>query len=422
MGGYQLVVYGISKICIVVCVGLFIRPRYGRRWTNLCLCLGAAVLLGMEYLRYVLALHGIHQRLTNLAEILGLAQVLYLSEKRNWGALFTGILACVYGTFGIMLGKIGYAWGAPPVLSIAVVTAVDVLLLLALVFWLRPAYWRLQEACEQDWRLLCVMLGTFLLELYLLYGALKSSPQKVRYYLAPVISLMAVYLLVIIVFRMMDRLRKEEVHRQMQSVLAVSEATLRQEMDEIQRMERRLAEYNHDYRHMLRMLNGMLAESNYEGMKTALEQMQEPLRLIEPRHCCDNMVINGVLIYFIRKLEEIGGTLHIAAQVPESLGDYEWEIGIVLGNLLQDAVHSCAQLPKQNRNVYVKARQAGVQTMLELRYLPAGTMSFEKETGLPVSARGEGLDMRSVADRVRAWGGQLDCGMDGEWFFLRILT
>ena len=49
-------------------------------------------------------------------------------------------------------------------------------------------------------------------------------------------------------------------------------------------------------------------------------------------------------------------------------------------------------------------------------------MSFEKETGLPISARGEGLDMRSVADRVQAWGGQLDCGMDGEWFFLRILT
>ncbi len=425
MGEYQLVVYGITKLFLIVCTGLFIRRRFSWPVTIAILVPSAMFLLASEYLRYYLARQGIEQRLTNFLEFGGVLVVLFLSAERDYRTIFTQLLACIYGAFGMMVGKVLYTMGASIPQGALIVTLVNLTALVLLVRFLRPSYWKLQDLYCREWKLFSAVLGMFLLGLYLLYGAFKGLQIQTYHNLIPMWYLVGICVLMVMAFRMLDRLQTEAAQERVREILAVSEQSLRHEMEMIHRLERQVAEYNHDSRHFVRMVSGMLAEENYEGIEQALSQRKEYIPELGIKYYCGSPAVSGVLSYYVHTTEQKGISMKVSGEMAELRQEIEWEMASILGNLLENAVQNClhAENEKGNaRQIQVKLFQAGEQSMIEVRYRAAEEVRFEKKTGLPIMGQQYGLDMRGVADYIRKWGGQMDCGLEQGCLFVRILV
>ncbi len=143
-----------------------------------------------------------------------------------------------------------------------------------------------------------------------------------------------------------------------------------------------------------------------------------------PERYCDNPAVNGVLSSYMTEagLQKIPVT--IQADIPVKLRVPDWELAVVIGNLLDNAIRACGELPESKpRHVSITSKQNGGQILIEIRNSCRQDVVFHAETGLPVSNRGKdhGIGMQSVAYFMEKYSGIFDCGMDGGEFFARIL-
>lgn len=426
MGFYQVVTYGVSDALLFIFTFILTKKRYG--WKR-----SAAAMMGLYLfamflicLRAWLNAKGILERGTILIETAASICIMYsIAEYRDCRTLFSILVAGAYGMSGHVVAKIFYTLGASPSVGVAAAAGGQMILLLFLMRYMLPSYRRLQEVYRDEWRYFCLLLVPFYVSMYLLFACLKYPGVTTFHNVVALFYLLTVYLLLVMAFRLFDRLLKEEQEERDQKILSAGMDALKREVGEIRRAEERIAAYNHDSRHFIRMIRAMMAEHDYDGVMQALEQMQGMPALPNTRRYCDNLAVNGMLSYYARMARERHIAISIQVDLPEKLGGHDWELAVVLGNVIENAVLACVEVePWTERSIYLKGRRAGEQALFEVRNNFSGTVVFDRDTGLPVSGKGEGhgLGMRSVAEFVKQWNGTLDCGVENGWYFLRLLV
>ncbi len=224
---------------------------------------------------------------------------------------------------------------------------------------------------------------------------------------------------------MLGRMNLKEVEEREQKVLSACMGALKMEVSELRRAERRIVEYNHDSRHFVRMLRGMMAEKDYQGVEQALAEMREMPEMTNRNRYCKNVPLNGVAAYYVHIAEEEQIRMTIGLEtLPEDLGENDWELATVLGNILENAVWAVKMVEApERRRLHIRGYQRGDQTMFEIRNIFSDTAEFDGNVDFLTgeSGSGRGLGMRSMIGFVNQWNGTLDCGVDGEWFYVRIL-
>lgn len=425
MGFNQVIAYGLSDLFLVSCVFIFTRTRYGR-WQTAGVFVGIYLwLLFLVYLRVWLQQRGHVQRYTMLLEAVGGTLVMYaIAEYRDSRSVFSVLMSGAYGMCGFLLWKIFNAMGFPLYMALIAESAIQIVFLFVLVRFLLPSYRRLQEVYRRVWRDFCLVMVMMYACMHLLFACLKRPGVTVFHNAVALVYLTTVYLLLIMAFRLFDRILQEEQELRNQKMLNASMAALKREVGEVHQAEKRIAAYNHDSRHFVRMISGMMAEEDYEGVSRALEQMYNVPVLPITRRYCSNMPINGMLSYYVRAARERHISINVELELPEKIREYDWELAVVLGNLLDNAIQVCVEVEfYTERSILVRGSVRKGQCLLEIRNTFARQPVFDEITHLPVSEKGEshGLGMRSVADFVGSHGGMLDCGVENDWFFVRIL-
>ena len=421
-----LVVYGIADFFLVLCMMLFTKRRYSWWVTGVVMTAVYLMLLFLEVFRYEMFCRGYGLRFTML---IGIVFCLWggfiVSGYRDGRAMFTGFMSGSYAMFGDVAAKILLFMEVPLAVTVVVEVVIHTLLLVLLLHFLLPPYRRLQSISRIEWGMLSILLLMFFIAFYLLYACLKRPDAILFYHLVPLAYLLTIYLLVVLAFQLLGRLNEREVEDREQKILQAGMGALKREVDELHRAERRIAEYNHDSRHFARMLGGMMAEKDYQGVEKTLAEMQSMSVVTSVKHYCANIPLNGMAAYYIRMAEE--EKICVATELeklPEDLGANSWELAMVIGNLLENAIQATAEVePPEGRQLHIRGRRTGGQVMFEIRNTYAGTIEFDRQSHLPVSGKGSGhgLGMRSVAGFVEKWKGTLDCGVENGWFYVRML-
>lgn len=424
MAEYRLITFCLTDVFLGVSMALFLKRRFSWKITIAALVFMELELWLFEYVCYV---NGMGENCYDnilLGRIPVVAVGFFLSEYWDARGLFTALSGVFYGNLGGLVVRAIYCLNQSLLLGIASSVILNVLLLVILYRDFRPAYWKAQEVYRKEWVLFSLILIMFITGNYLILGAARGLPIECVRNVIPLLYLLNVFGMIVMAFRVLDRLDREQSREQAVRVLEASGQILKQETEEIQRVERRITQFNLDNRQFVAKAEDLMAAGCYEQMEELLEQMQElPARLSVKRYC-QNLPISGVISYYVRMARKNWIHVIVQAEIPENIGEYEWEIAVMLGNLLDNAVRACTQVEKWgNRKMTIKVQQIRRQIIFEIRNTYAGKIQFDSETGLPLSQRGEGhgLGMGSVASCVEKWGGILDCGEENGWFFVRIL-
>lgn len=325
---------------------------------------------------------------------------------------------------GDMMAKILLSVNAVTAVVFAAEIVCHVLLLFLLIRFLLPSYRKLQQIYRAEWGQITIVLVMFYCGVYLLFDCLKRPDVTVLHYMMPLAYLFTIYLLIILMFQMLGRLKQKELEDRDQNVLGVCMEALKMEVDQMRRAERRIAEYNHDSRHFVRMLSGMMAERDYEGVERTLAEMLDMPDMVQINRYCRNIPLNGVITHYVRLAEsqQIQMTVDLDS-LPDDLGGNDWEIATVFGNILENAVCASKMLEMpDHRRLHVGGRRDGKQTLFEIRNIFQEEVRYPHAAKLPVLGErdGRGLGMRSLAGLVGQWNGTLEYGVEDEWFYVRL--
>jgi signal transduction histidine kinase len=177
----------------------------------------------------------------------------------------------------------------------------------------------------------------------------------------------------------------------------------------------------HDYKFHLKSALDMLEKGNLEKSKTYLSGLHEKIENKELPNFCGNVVINSLVSDYARKCKELNIDFNVSILIPDGFNVPNYEMCIVLGNLLENAVEACQKLD-DNRQIKLVLKPKGEQLILMVRNTFDGEVVLDEEKIVSTKkddSGGIGLDsVKAVVDR---FGEMFRINYDSEFFSVFVL-
>lgn len=191
------------------------------------------------------------------------------------------------------------------------------------------------------------------------------------------------------------------------------------EFASLRQMQQNAAQYRHDMRHHLALLQGLVSDGRIEEIKEYLRTAQSDIDAITPVRFCKNETVNLILSYFASKAKQSGILLTVEANLPESLPFSDTELCSLLSNALENAIHACENIDDRSKRI-IKLRiySKNNKLCIDIRN------SYQTEPifhhGFPVSKeQGHGFGTKSMADIVEKHGGVCQFSVKDGWFIFQ---
>ena len=193
------------------------------------------------------------------------------------------------------------------------------------------------------------------------------------------------------------------------------------EMDALHRMETQTAVYQHDMRHHLNMLDGLLSAGRPEQAQEYIKGVQADIEAITPRRFCENQLVNLLCSSYTDKAQRQGTVLTVEARLPDALTISDTELCSLLSNGLENALRAVKELPPERRTVSLYCGVQRNKLLIEITN-PCGEAVTIKD-GLPVSDRGagHGYGCLSIQTIARRNGGLCEFSCGGGQFRLQVM-
>ena len=247
--------------------------------------------------------------------------------------------------------------------------------------------------------------------------ALYSGIQALNEFLPTV--LVVFYVLFLPAFHVQSQKRSSaEMQR---SLLEVELKQSQQEMDSLRQSEMQTAVYQHDMRHHLNMISGLLASGSPQQAQEYIQKVQSDVEAITSRRFCENETVNLLCSSFVQKAEKSGVTLNVDARVPAHLPISDTELCSLLSNALENALRAASTLrPEFRRTVDLYCGIRLNKLLIEVRN-PYDTPPVMRD-GVPVSdAAGHGFGCRSIQAIAQQRGGLCQFLAERGTFLLRVM-
>lgn len=230
--------------------------------------------------------------------------------------------------------------------------------------------------------------------------ALYSGIQALNEFLPTV--LVTFYVLFLPAFHLQSQRRTDaEMQR---SMLEAELEQSQSEMDSLHRLETQTAVYQHDMRHHLNMLDGLLSAGRPDKAAAYIKKVQADIEAITPRRFCENHLVNLLCSSFTDKAQRQGAVLTVDASLPNDVAISDTELCSLLSNGLENALHAVADLPADRKQISLYCGVRQNKLLIEIRNPCAGPIAMRD--GLPVSDReGHGYGCRSIQAIAQRNGG-----------------
>ena len=198
--------------------------------------------------------------------------------------------------------------------------------------------------------------------------------------------------------------QKRAAAEMQRSMLTMELEQSQSEMDSLHRLETQTAVYQHDMRHHLNMLDGLLSVGRPDEAAAYIKKVQADIEAITPRRFCENHLVNLLCSSFTDKAQRQGTVLTVDASLPNDVAISDTELCSLLSNGLENALHAVADLPADRKHISLYCGVRQNKLLIEIRNPCAGPIAMRD--GLPVSDReGHGYGCRSIRAIAQRNGG-----------------
>jgi hypothetical protein len=175
----------------------------------------------------------------------------------------------------------------------------------------------------------------------------------------------------------------------------------------------------HDYKFHLNTALEMLRQNKIDKSDEYLQGLQTQLSDDELSIFCNNMIINSLVADYWKRCKELDINIKIALDLPENFTVSDYEMCIVLGNLLENAVEACKEL-KENRIIELTTITKEKQSAILVRNTFNGKINKNNDYYISTKKDG-GIGLKSVKAVVDRYGESFYTEYDNEWFSAYVL-
>jgi len=286
--------------------------------------------------------------------------------------------------------------------------------------FLRPTFLLLTEIIQSGWLILSLIPVAFtvLLTFVGVYPCYYLIDLKNLWYLLAITLVMlivygAVFQSLIQQYRIRILGHNLELLR-----LQVSAFSMQNEL--IQESEEQLRIERHDLRHRFQTLTELIEQGKTEEALAYIGSSNAHLNEHKATQWCQNSILNAVFLSYFRQAEQMHIQVSANLAIPDKLPVDAAELSTVFANALENAIHACSRLPREERRIICRCISCP-QLMFEISNPYTEKIVFDSH-GLPVAAEnGHGIGVRSTAAFCKKHGALCTYKTENGWFTVQIV-
>ena len=183
------------------------------------------------------------------------------------------------------------------------------------------------------------------------------------------------------------------------------------------------ARVRHDFRHTIYSLNNLAKSGDFIALQKYLDDYVSNQPQNETVQFCSNLPLNALLNYYM----QIGNGAEIKSSYDIVLSDNkkvtDTDLCSVIGNILENAIHACKNIPETERFIDLVIRQEPDDKLFIV-----SSNSFDgnikKKDGRYTSTHkkgGHGIGLRSIESIAEQYGGSASFRHEGKEFYIDVV-
>ncbi|MBE5783151.1 MAG: sensor histidine kinase [Clostridiales bacterium] len=201
-------------------------------------------------------------------------------------------------------------------------------------------------------------------------------------------------------------------------VAAFEKEIIRKYYEEVESMYAKMRGWKHDYRHHIQTMKVHAANGEYGEIDKYLNQLDGDLTKVETVIRTGNRMTDAILNSKLSIAAEKQIQVKAEAEIPVSLSMTELDLCIIIGNLLDNAIEACMELPQDQRLIRIYMEIKG--NFLYLSVL--NTTAVKKKHSFQSSkGNGHGFGLLRVDEIVKKYGGYIKRASEDEAFSTEVL-
>lgn len=201
-------------------------------------------------------------------------------------------------------------------------------------------------------------------------------------------------------------------------VTAAESEILKKHYAEVENMYEKMRGWRHDYRHHIQAMKVHAQNGEYEEINRYLDMLDDDLTHVETVFKTGNRMADAILNSKLSIAAEKSIKVKAEARIPVSLTVSELDLCIAIGNLLDNAIEACAELPEEERLIRIYMEMKGNYLYLSLTNTAKGQKKHSFKT---TKGEGHGYGLARVDAIVKKYGGYLTRASEDGAFSTEIL-
>lgn len=184
---------------------------------------------------------------------------------------------------------------------------------------------------------------------------------------------------------------------------------------DVEQYQEQIQDIKHDMKNRLIALLDAAEQGKSGAIKEKLQEMLGDIRLAEESIYSANPVLNSILKVKSAKAKEKGIQMEISALIPQKISIEIGDMGVLYGNLLDNAIEACCRVEQEKRNIQVETKYQEGKLLLKI---VNSKISIEnpKLVTSKKDKRKHGRGIRSVRKVAEKYGGNLLLSDRGDSF------
>ena len=203
---------------------------------------------------------------------------------------------------------------------------------------------------------------------------------------------------------------------------------IQERMEEVEQFYDGIRRMKHEMKNHLTNIKGLFESGNFGEMEQYIKRMDESMDVFELAIKTGNPVTDVIVNDKQKTAEKQGIRFQSGFTYPKSERYNAYDIGIIINNLLQNALEACGRMSPGDRYVFISSRQKKKFFLIEVRNSYEGEIVMNEDTNLPISTKGtgtsgllHGIGLSNVKREAEKYMGDVDIKVRKNEFSVTVL-
>lgn len=181
--------------------------------------------------------------------------------------------------------------------------------------------------------------------------------------------------------------------------------------------------FRHDLMNHVSILYTLCEDDDKEKLKDYLAEMMEEKVIQKVYAHSGNPVIDSILNFKLQEADSLGIHVSLELNVPEKLSVKSFDMTVILGNLLDNAIHACSRLAEDKKKINMVIRYDKGRLIIDIKNQYNNTILYENGNIITTreDKKNHGIGLNNVKSAVERYQGLLNVEHSEEIFSVTAL-